>query len=239
MKSSAYRLAPVVLAFGLVSGAAQAALHDRGGGLIYDDVLNLTWLQDANYAMTTGHDSDGLMTWAGAGSWADGLSYYDSVRNVTYTDWHLPTLLPVGAAFPVTVTSANDGSADAGFNITRTTSPLSYMFYVNLGNSGAKNPDGTPSGCSVFGSPACLANTGPFINLAKTYYWYASNDYAHLTSNWWVHMGAGEQNLSGGQGMAWAVRDGDVAAVPEAETWAMLLAGLGVVGMAVRRKARV
>ena len=32
---------------------SQAALYDRGNGLIYDDVLDITWLQDANYAKTT------------------------------------------------------------------------------------------------------------------------------------------------------------------------------------------
>ena len=36
-----------VAAFGFGSAASQAALIDRGGGLIYDDVLNVTWLQDA------------------------------------------------------------------------------------------------------------------------------------------------------------------------------------------------
>jgi hypothetical protein len=29
-----------------------AAMVDRGGGMIYDDVLNVTWLQDANFAAT-------------------------------------------------------------------------------------------------------------------------------------------------------------------------------------------
>jgi len=33
-----------------------AILTDRGGGLIYDDDLNITWLQDANYADTSGYD---------------------------------------------------------------------------------------------------------------------------------------------------------------------------------------
>lgn len=37
------------------SGAAGAGLIDRGGGLIYDDVLDITWLQDANYALTSGY----------------------------------------------------------------------------------------------------------------------------------------------------------------------------------------
>ena len=34
----------------LLSFNATAALYDRGNGLIYDDVLDITWLQDANYA---------------------------------------------------------------------------------------------------------------------------------------------------------------------------------------------
>jgi hypothetical protein len=45
-----------------VSSITYAALWDRGGGLIYDDVLNITWLQDANYAKTSGYDADGRMT---------------------------------------------------------------------------------------------------------------------------------------------------------------------------------
>ena len=32
--------------------SANAALYDRGNGLIYDDILDITWLQDANYAAT-------------------------------------------------------------------------------------------------------------------------------------------------------------------------------------------
>ena len=39
----------IALAVGM-NGTAQAMLWDRGGGLIYDDVLKVTWLQDANYA---------------------------------------------------------------------------------------------------------------------------------------------------------------------------------------------
>jgi len=46
-----------------VSGAVGTALVDRGGGMIHDTVLNITWLQDANYAQTSGYDADGKMTW--------------------------------------------------------------------------------------------------------------------------------------------------------------------------------
>lgn len=54
-----------------------AALYDRGGGLIYDSVLNITWLQNANY-------SGGTMTWDNAVDWADNLVFQN------YNDWRLP-----------------------------------------------------------------------------------------------------------------------------------------------------
>ena len=63
-----------------------AELHDRGGGLIYDDVLNVTWLQDANYAHTSGYDLDGLMNRNDAFTWADNLEYGG------YDNWRLPSL---------------------------------------------------------------------------------------------------------------------------------------------------
>ena len=64
----------VLLAHGITS-TAQATLIDRGDGLIYDDVLDITWLQDANYAQTSGYDADGLMGWNAANIWAGALSY--------------------------------------------------------------------------------------------------------------------------------------------------------------------
>lgn len=60
-----------------ISGTVQAALHDRGGGLIYDDVLKVTWLADANYAKTSGQHSTGIMLGDVAAAWAANLSYYD------------------------------------------------------------------------------------------------------------------------------------------------------------------
>jgi hypothetical protein len=71
----------------------EAALLDRGGGLIYDTELDVTWLMDANYAITSGFDADGLMPWATAMSWVASLSYYDSVRDRTWTDWRLPSAI--------------------------------------------------------------------------------------------------------------------------------------------------
>lgn len=75
---------------------AEAMLIDRGGGLIYDDTQNITWLQDANYSNTSGYDDSlyGLntgetMRWSDAMSWAEGLIYQD------FSDWRLPTTAEV------------------------------------------------------------------------------------------------------------------------------------------------
>lgn len=58
----------------MVSFSADAALVSRLGGLAYyDDVADLTWLADANYAQTSGYDADGAMTFSAANAWAAGL----------------------------------------------------------------------------------------------------------------------------------------------------------------------
>lgn len=72
----------IVLVVSSVS-PAHATLIDRGGGLIYDDVTNLTWLQDANY-------TGGKPNFFAALNLVANLTYYDSVRNRTWDDWRLP-----------------------------------------------------------------------------------------------------------------------------------------------------
>ena len=75
----------VACLFVVVSSSSHAALYDRGNGLIYDDGLDITWLQDANYAQTSGYDSDGTMTWSEASTWAAQLEYggYDGATQLT------------------------------------------------------------------------------------------------------------------------------------------------------------
>jgi len=43
-----------------LSGAAQSALINRGGGMIYDTTANITWLADMNYAYTSGYAASGV-----------------------------------------------------------------------------------------------------------------------------------------------------------------------------------
>lgn len=124
--------------FALAMGNAQAALFDRGGGLIYDDMLNVTWLQDVNYAKTSGYDADGKMTWEQALSWVSQLNYGG------FDDWRLPTKQPLnGLSWNMTNSPANfTGMNDRGYNITSQLDEMSYMYYVNLGLIGEMSPTG-------------------------------------------------------------------------------------------------
>lgn len=239
-------IASMLVAAGLASGAAHATLEGRNldGNLAtfeayYDTVLDITWLADANYALTSGYDADGLMDWSQATNWAANLSFYDPVTHQTYADWRLPTVEPVnGVSF--NYSSSLDGSTDYGSNITSPQSELAYMYYVNLGNRSNFTPAGTGSGCWVSSSDTCLDNVGPFSNLQPDAYW-SESDYSLYDPDiaWSFFMDSGAQfaHFKGYDGFyAWAVSPGDVATVPEAQTYALLLAGLGLVGWHARRR---
>lgn len=208
------------------SGAAQAALYDRGGGLIYDDVLGITWLADANYAatqwVTSGGmqgDADGLMTWSAAVAWADGLSYYDSVRNTTWSNWRLPS------------------TQEQCFGYNCTTSEMGYMFYINLGadqEQSVLNTTGDTAeeidnlllfGGSV-GSDGVV--TGSSI---QSYVYWSGTEFAPDTSHaWYFYSGFGYQFHVGKDDYgfyAWAVRPGDVPLPGAGPLFLSALAGLG------------
>jgi len=65
---------------------AQTLLTDLGNGIILDQGQNLMWLQDASYAVTTGFDADGLMTYHEAQTFLAQLDIGG------YTDWRLPEM---------------------------------------------------------------------------------------------------------------------------------------------------
>lgn len=233
------------LAFSL-SGGASAALFDRGGGLIYDDVLNVTWLQDASYAKTSGYDADGKMSWFEATAWAANLSYYDSVRDVTWNDWRLPLVNPVnGTDFNYDYSS--NGSTDYGYNVSAPLTPyagstgseMAHLWYSTLGNIGQVNfSGGINSMCGGLCYSWDTPNSGPFMNVYSGSY-HTDSIYEPDSDYTWIFRtedGAQIYNWKYNVDLyAWAVRDGDVAAVPEVSAYAMFLAGLGLIGIVYRR----
>lgn len=237
-------IASSLVAASFVSGAAHAALQGRdlngsAGSFeaYYDTDLDITWLADANYAKTSGYDinGDGLMNWAAANAWAASLSFTDGVN--IYDNWRLPSVKPVnGVSFVYNFSF--DGSTDAGYNITSARSELAYMFSVNLGNVSQYTTGGwgSPSGCWVSLSDNCLNNTGYFVNLQPAVYW--SDSLLNSTTVLAFTMHDGRQDGEGPfyENYAWAVHPGDIAAVPEAQTYALMLAGLGLIGWRARRR---
>jgi hypothetical protein len=225
----------------LSSGVAQAALIDRGGGLLYDDVLNVTWLQDANYAKTSGYDADGQMGWTEANTWARGLNI-SRFAGESLTGWRLAANTPVGARW--NYDQSYDGSTDVSWNITSPHSELSYMYNVNLGLKGYYSPSRTiQPGWGIFRNDTYggQADVGLVKNLQSYVYWSGMADGSNPASGAWrFHTLDGDQDYytQSGDFYAWAVRPGDVAAVPEPETYAMLLAGLGLLGAGVKRRRR-
>jgi len=218
-----------VLCIGLLTaGRANAALIATDGGLtVYSAATNLSWLANANLAMThtfglaTGVDlgtvgvpnpvgpsviyADGSMTWGGAIQW---IAAMNVANYLGYSDWRLPT-----------------SDTCAGYNCTG--SEMGNLFYNELGGV---------AGVSILTTHN--ADLALFNNVQSGFYWLGS-EYAPDTSQAWrFDTNNGYQFVvsKGTVLTALAVRPGQVAAVPEPST--TLLFGVGLLAMigVVRRR---
>lgn len=207
----------------MLSGGASAALFDRGNGLIYDSVLDITWLQDMNYSKTSGDLATGSTYRDSAQSWVDSLVY------AGYSDWRLPSAVLVGSE-----EFSSDGSTDVGYNNHR--SELGHLYYVDLHNS---SETGFTNASFIDG---LTFESKSFLNMSDAAYWLledGSSGYGMLFDNW---DGLQYTNHNGdARATVIAVRDGDVAAVPvPSAIWLLSsgLFGLAGLGQRVNRKSR-
>lgn len=195
------------------SGNSYSALFDRGGGMIYDDDLNITWIADANYAVTSGYDVDGRMTWTQGIAWADTLIYGG------YSDWRLPTALNA------------DGSGPCGGFAICAESEMGHLYYNELGGTW---------GASILnsGDPDLLLFNNIQSGFSNNKYW-SSTLTAQIGHAWYFQMYGGVQAHidENNEYFVWAIRDGDVSPIPEPGT--ILLFGSGFLGIVAYKKRHV
>jgi len=222
-------LAVTVLLFSAVSAHSQAVpgqgtwqdtLQARDVGntgttnAFYDTALNITWLDIA--------DGNIARNWADAHDWVNNLN----VGGIG--GWRLPMMADGSAVFAFGNQAANGGyTVPANF-----TTEISNLLFSTLGNQSYVNAGGGTQYTNG------LTNTGGFKNLGPYIYWtgmdYTPAPYYGVYFN--VSVGSHTIYDKGIPAYAMAVHNGDVALVPEPETYAMLLAGLGVTGAVARRR---
>jgi hypothetical protein len=175
------------------------------------------------------------MDWASANTWAANLNYSG------LTGWRLASNTPVNGIYNLT-NRTNNGTTDWGFNITSPNSELAYMYYINLNLKGMFSPTGAlQSNSGIFGNGNRLAfgqnNVGLVNNLQAYMYWSGTQ----LGSSSWSFDTIGGSQQFGPQTdtfFAWAVRSGDISAVPvPAAVWLFGSGLIGLSGFTRKRKA--
>lgn len=217
----------------LVAASAQASLISRlDGQAVYDTDLNVTWLSNANLTSTNSFgipaviSSSGALTWTAAKDWVAAMN---TANYLGYNDWRLPTSLrsdpTCGAVF---------GTQAFGYGCTG--SEMGHLFYTELGGVAGQSITTTHNA-----NYALFTNIGAYPN-----YWSGTADVSvteagYLYSPYNFSFGTGYQysgvSSTTSAMLAWAVRTGDVAAVPiPAMTIPFMLSLAGLAGVSSRNR---
>ena len=235
----------------LFSQVANAGLILRvvdGVNVVYDQEQDITWLLDANYAKTSGYDSNGLMTWDNSVAWVNSLEL------AGFTDWRLPglTITDTNNSGTLNCHSSLTGGTDCGFNVITANSELAYMFHKHLGNVATYDKDGNrgQAGWDILNTTFLDGLTSlnvSFENLFRDGYWTGTESTVRPSSHaWYFDLSVGRQDMDGKSDTfyAWVVRDGDVLAGGNnnasdiSEPANLVLLGLGLIALC-RRKRKI
>lgn len=208
---------------------------DNGFEAYYDTTQNLTWLADANVAATNGVSASGLVlgyspVLGPVPNTAAGIAYGANVHGIS--GWQLPSVT-LGAERYITVCEPGRTTCDwvptGQYDVVAGSSQLQQLLEIALGNRSSAN------GSYV------LENTGPFKNVQAGAYWSSKFMATSNTFAGWQYSTSTGQHVQlpvFNNGYVWLVRAGDVAAVPEASTWALMAFGLAGIWLGRARKAR-
>lgn len=240
------------------SATADAALlgRDLNGSpgsfeAYYDTTLNITWLANANLALTTTFGVSGInvlgrMEWATANAW---IAAMNSANHLGISTWRLPEMYDIGNDGCTVNSLMSYNGGDCGYNVVSTgpqAAEVASLFYDTLGNFAAYTTGGAL--CTTYAAPCPRwQNTAPFSNLGSSnFYWYGQEtttdstgiDYGSPAYFAWYFGPSGAQRPQDKEGSfynAWAVVDGDVSVVPvPAAVW-LFGSALGLLGLARRR----
>jgi len=194
-----------------VSLPANAALVSRlGGAAAYDTVLDITWVTNASLS--------GADTWDNQVTWAANLNY------LGFDDWRLASM-SVATGVPTGTTTSVVDCSTATEQACRD-SELGYMYYYNMGG----NPGDIKTGDQTV--------DGVLLTKIVTGYW--SGTAFDSINTWLTAFNNGHQFTMDKTfvSFGWAVRTGDVSAVPvPAAVWLFGSGLIGLVGMGRRKKA--
>lgn len=225
----------------------------------YDDVLDITWIANGNLAASNTfglaynnnlgdhpNDSwasnyveeiqtDGSMNWGAALHWIDAMNADGGTGYLGYNDWRIPFVLDTGSQG----CNFSYSGTDCGYNVqtgsaaTTVYSEMASLRDDTLGNivyRDANNNVQTGWG---------LNNTGPFTDFQASYYWAGGEVAPGLYNAWAFQANTGYQASHDKRVFyyVWAVRSGDVSAVPvPAALWLFGSGLMGLLGVARRRR---
>lgn len=210
-----------VLAF--ATATAHASLIARGGGLIYDDDLGITWMANASLSVTNTFGAAGTINPTGTMSWLTAQNWIDAMNAQAYLgfgNWRLPDTL-----YPDPACTATSG----GHNCSG--SEMGHLFYNELGGVAGHDI------ADVHNSNYTL-----FKNIQPNQYWsrttITQNPLTPDDNAWVFYFPGGVQQTIAVENFdaVWAVRDGDVVPSTVSEPAPLALASIGILALGFSRR---